>query len=421
MPVNMAAAARLLQDHNVAVVLDLLNGNGEEARLVGGAVRNVLLGRAAKDHDIATTAEPRVVMERAAQKGLRVLPTGLPHGTVTILVAGRPFEVTTLREDVKTDGRHATIRFGRDFSRDALRRDFTINALSMGPDGIVHDYAGGIDDLAKGCVRFIGGPGLRIREDYLRILRFYRFSAEYASDAFDGEAVAATIRERAGLSRLSRERVRQEVLKLLVAPRAVEAARTMSEAGLLGPMLGGVPQPARLARLIAAAPGADATLRLAALACQIVEDAERLRTALKLSKAEAKAVADIANVLTRLHAPQEAPSPRRLRELLYQFGRKAAQEGVLLASAEFGSTAAAVPAWQAASRFLEDTPEPRLPFAAADLMAAGLKPGRALGDALKALQADWIRAGFPQDPQRLADLLQARLGPPEVDDADRDR
>ena len=398
-------ADALLERPALRRVLDLLNGDGEEARLVGGAIRNALLDRPVSDYDIATTARPETVIALAKAARLRSIPTGIAHGTVTLMVQGSPFEVTTLREDIATDGRHATIRFGRDFARDALRRDFTINALSMGLDGIVHDYAGGLADIAARRVRFIGDPATRIREDYLRILRFFRFSADYA-DGLDQDGLAATIRERGGLARLSRERIRQELLKLLGARRAAPLVRIMSDAGLLGPLLRSIPQPTRLARLISIDAESDSILRLAALAVTIPEDSARLCEALRLSKAETMGLAVGARALTRLHGFADAPPLRLLRELLFAFSRSGARAGLMLAWADAG----AMPddtGWRAALRFIEDTPEPRLPFAAADLIARGIQPGRAMGVALKQLQTAWIVAGFPDDAGSLATMIAA--------------
>jgi poly(A) polymerase len=396
-------AAALLDDPGLRRVLDLLDEDGEEARVVGGAVRNALMGRAISDYDIATTARPDIVVARAKAARIRSIPTGIEHGTITLLIEGRSFEVTTLREDVETDGRHAKTLFGRDFAQDARRRDFTINALSLSRDGTVHDYAGGLDDLAAGRVRFIGDAATRIREDYLRILRFFRFSADYA-ETLDDTGLSASIRERDGLARLSRERVRQEMLKLLAARRAVPVVAAMSEAGLLGPLLQSAPQPARLGRLVRIDPNADAILRLAALAVIVPEDAARLCEALRLSKAEAARLDLAAEARTRLHGIADAPPPRLLREILFDFGRSAACAGLMLAWTESGD-APDHSGWRSALRFLQDTPEPRLPFAAADLMARGVPAGRPLGEALKRLQANWIRAGFPQDPRSLAALL----------------
>src|SRR6184192_351226 len=200
-----------------ARVLGLLNGGGEEARVIGGAVRNALLNIPLGDIDIATTALPDEVVRRAKAAGIKCVPTGIHHGTVTLVVDAQPFEVTTLREDTETFGRKAKVAFGRDWIRDAERRDFTINGLSVGADGVVHDYVGGLYDIAARRVRFIGDPDRRIAEDYLRILRFFRFHAAYGEGAPDGAGVAACIAGRAGLHRLSRERIRMEMLKLLAA------------------------------------------------------------------------------------------------------------------------------------------------------------------------------------------------------------
>lgn len=398
----MSAARRLLDDAGLRRVLELLNGGGEDARVVGGAVRNALLGRPVTDYDITTTAEPPEVVARAEKAGLRTIPTGIAHGTVTLRVDGRSFEVTTLREDIETDGRHAKIRFGRDFARDAVRRDFTINALSMGLDGEVHDYADGLRDIEAGRVRFIGDPATRIREDFLRILRFFRFSAEYAAGAFDAAGLAASIHERAGLTRLSRERVRQEFLKLLVTRRAVDAVAVMSDTGVLSSLLSSVPQPARLARLITIDPDADAMLRLAATCAIVGEDAERLQNKLRLSNAETSRLA----LATRAyeHLRGGVPSPARLRERLFEDGRAGALDGLKLAWAESGAPPDAKD-WRSAAAFLRDTPEPHLPFSGADLIARGVSAGKPLGNALKTLQAKWIRAGFPSDPRLLAAIL----------------
>ncbi|HUN12248.1 MAG TPA: CCA tRNA nucleotidyltransferase, partial [Rhabdaerophilum sp.] len=202
-------------------ILALLAGPGEETRIVGGALRNALLGLDAKDIDFVTTHLPDEVMRIGRESGWHAVPTGIDHGTVSLVREGQAFEVTTLREDIETDGRRATVRFGRDFEHDAARRDFTINALSMGRDGILHDYFGGAADLAARRVRFIGLPQQRLREDYLRGLRFLRFSAWYGEGRLDAEGFAAVKALRAGFARLSRERVRQEMLLLLKAPQVL--------------------------------------------------------------------------------------------------------------------------------------------------------------------------------------------------------
>ena len=271
---GLLADRRVLREGPLARALAALNFAGEETRLVGGAVRDLALGIAVGDFDLATTALPEVVMRRARAAGFGVAPTGLKHGTLTLIVDGAPIETTTLRQDIETDGRHATVRFGRDFAADAMRRDFTINALSLGRDGAVYDYTGGLADLAARRVRFIGDASQRIAEDYLRILRFFRFSARYGAGALDPQGFAAAIAGREGLARLSRERVRAELLKLLIAPRTAEITGACCEAGLLAPLLALAPDPARLRRLgaieAARGSGPDAMLRLAALGVRIV-------------------------------------------------------------------------------------------------------------------------------------------------------
>src|SRR6185369_752647 len=202
-----------------ARVLQLLDGNGEQARVVGGAVRNALLKIPTGDIDIATTALPAEVIRRARAAGIKSVPTGIEHGTVTLVVDTQPFEVTTLREDAETFGRHARVEFGRDWVRDAERRDFTINGLSVDADSVVHDHVGGLADIEARRVRFIGDASQRIAEDYLRILRFFRMQAAYGAGEPDRAGYLACIDGRAGLSSLSAERVRMEMLKLLIADR----------------------------------------------------------------------------------------------------------------------------------------------------------------------------------------------------------
>src|SRR5258705_9198855 len=228
-----------LKSGPTARVLQLWNGDGEEARVVGGAVRNALLKIPTGDIDIATTALPAEVVRRAKAAGIKSVPTGIEHGTVTLVVDGQPFEVTTLREDAETFGRKAKVAFGRDWARDAERRDFTINGLSVDADGVVHDHVGGLDDIVAKRVRFIGDPNQRIAEDYLRILRFFRIHAAYGAGELDRPGYLACIGARAGFASLSAERVRMEMLKLLVAEGAAVAVQAMADAGLLLPIFGG--------------------------------------------------------------------------------------------------------------------------------------------------------------------------------------
>lgn len=401
-----------LDDADLRRVLSVLDRDGEQARVVGGAVRNHLIGAPVTEVDIATTATPDWVVARARAADLRCIPTGIEHGTVTIVLHGVPFEVTTLREDVETDGRRAKVAFGRDFDADAMRRDFTINALSVTLDGHIHDPAGGLADIERRRVRFIGDAATRIREDYLRIMRFFRFHAAYGEGEPDAQALNAIGSNRSGLDTLSRERVRAELLKLLEARRADEATELMASLGLLLPILGGVAMPLRLARLMAieklrgAAP--DPVLRLSALAVLTPEDAERLRQRLRLSNDERTRAAQAAAASVILQGRDAPPSPGDLRAFLFLQGRRAACDALALAHAQSHAPPDDA-AWHSAARFLADTPEPRMPFGGADLIRRGLPPGKPVGDMLKRLQAAWIRAGFPDAPQDLARLIASAL------------
>jgi poly(A) polymerase len=395
MPAQLADAA-WLKDGEVSRLLPVLNRDGEEARVVGGAVRNELLRVPVGEIDVATTAVPEEVARRVEAAGWKAVPTGIEHGTVTVVINGHPFEVTTLRQDIETFGRHARVMFGRDWRADAERRDFTINALSAAADGTVFDYVGGLDDIAARRVRFIGDPQQRIAEDYLRILRFFRFHAFFADGPPDAEGLLACIRSRAGLHMLSRERVRMELLKLFVAPRATAALVVMAESGLLGPVLGGVPYVADFAKMadIEAALGlhADPVRRLGALGVMVSEDAERLAQRLRLSNAEAE----------RLMALepwwQASPSvgEKAARALLYRLGPQSFTDRVLLAWTRARADAADGE-WRALASLPQRWTAPAFPLKAADFTRRGLAAGPALGVAMRAAKEAWIAEDFPAD------------------------
>jgi len=398
----------LLREPKLARLFAALAATRCETRIVGGAVRDALLGIAPQEVDLATPAHPEAVMSAAERAGFKVAPIGLDHGTVTIVVDGTPFEITTLREDVETYGRAAKVRFGADFERDALRRDFTVNALSLTPDGVLHDYAGGREDLAARRIRFIGDPAKRIAEDYLRILRFFRFHAAIGEGPLDKDGLHAAILARENLAILSRERVGAELLKLLAARGAPATLRIMCETGILEALLG-LGFPARLERLAALeeareAPP-DAILRLAALAVLITEDAERLRVSLRLSNGEHARLARMARLCEERHGI-EAPSTRQeLLEFVFREGRRGALDALALLQAESGASAKDA-RWRRAFDFVEASEAPVFPVKAADLMRRGVAPGRELGAILKRLQADWIRAGFPNEPRKLVELIE---------------
>jgi poly(A) polymerase len=388
--------AAWLKHGEIANLLALLNRDGEEARVVGGAVRNALLQLTVGEIDVATTAVPEEVKRRAEGVGWKAVPTGIEHGTITVVIDDKPFEVTTLRLDVETYGRKAKVVFGRDWKTDAERRDFTINALSAAADGTVYDYVGGVADIAARHVRFIGEPQQRIAEDYLRILRFFRFHAWYGAGAPDAAGLRACIVARAGLDLLSRERVRTELLKLMLAPHAAPTLAVMTEAGLLGAVLGGVPLLASFENMVKAEAAmgaeADAVRRLGALGVIVKEDAERLAQRLRLSNAEAERLAAL-NFWWRV---SPAGGDQKAHALLYQLGPQSFLDRVLLAWSR-SDAGAADKAWRELASLPQHWTAPVFPLKAADFIRRGIAPGPALGVALRTAEQAWIAADFPDD------------------------
>jgi len=404
----MRIEAAWLAEKPLRDLLSVLDRDGEEARVVGGAVRNTLLGLPHGDIDIATTALPAEVMRRAQAAGFKAVPTGFDHGTVTVVIEGRPFEVTTLREDVETFGRHATVKFGRDWKRDAERRDFTMNGLSLSADGAVHDDVGGLADLQARRVRFIGDAATRIEEDYLRILRFFRFHAWYGEGHPDAEGLHAAIMARGGLDQLSRERVRMELMKLLLAPHAVPVLAVMTEAGLLGLLLGGVPYLASFSNMtkVEAALGMtpDAARRLGALGVWIAEDAERLWQRLRLSNAEHEWL----TALDGWWRVSPAISEAAARELIYRIGPEYFTERVLLAWTRSEANARDQ-SWRALATLPQRWTAPAFPLRAADFIARGVEKGPRLGAVLARAEKAWIVAGFPTEQGALNEILNDAL------------
>jgi poly(A) polymerase len=404
-PVRIADT-RWLREGAPGKLMVLLDRDGEEARVVGGAIRNILMGEPTGDIDVATTALPAEVMRRAQAAGFKAVPTGIEHGTVTIVVDHRPFEVTTLREDVETFGRHAVVRFGRDWRADAARRDFTINALSLSRDGVVHDYVGGLADVAVRRVRFIGQASARIAEDYLRVLRFFRFHASYGIGPPDPESLRACIEARDKLDRLSRERVRMELMKLVVAAHAVPTLAVMTEAGLLGPVLGGVAYLAGIGNMakVEAACGfaPDPVRRLGALAVVVAEDAERLWQRLRLTNAEHGRLASMADGWWRVTPGDDAAA----RALLYRLRPERFTDRVLVAWAR-SQAGARDASWRALATLPQRWTAPAFPIRAAHLTARGVAKGRGLGAALARAENAWIARGFPCAKSAVAEIADA--------------
>ena len=370
-------------------------GAGEgDTRYVGGCVRDTLLGLAVSDVDLATRLPPKEVLERLAKARIKAVPTGLAHGTVTAVVAGQPVEVTTLRRDVATDGRRATIAYTDDWREDAARRDFTINALLADPETLeVVDYFEGEADLSARRVRFIGDPLTRIAEDHLRILRFFRFFARFGAGDPDREALEACAARANDLMALSRERIADELTKLLALPEPVAAVQLMVGRGILKPVLPeiGTDGVERLARLVGreaeAGAAPNALRRLAALLTADGEAAAAVAARLRLSNRSAKRLTAAANRIR-----DDARSPQ---VLAYAIGADEAVDRILLGEGDPGA-AAALAGWQ----------RPRLRLGGGDLIAMGLAPGPVVARTLQTVEREWAEAGFP--PEAAAQRAIAR-------------
>ncbi len=386
-----------------AVMAALTNGGGE-ARFVGGAVRNALLSEPVTDVDIATPLTPDEVTKRLEKAGLQAVPTGIAHGTVTAVAKGKPFEVTTLRRDVSTDGRRAVVAFTKDWAEDASRRDFTMNALYASSDGEVFDPTGGVADLKAGRVRFVGDPTTRIREDYLRILRLFRFHAWYGKGELDKAALAAAMAEKSGLQKLSGERVQKELLKLLAAREPAPTLRVMEKAGILSEILPSRLFLARLERLVAIdtangfAP--DATLRLAALMPGDASAARDLAERLKLSNA------DRDRLIAATSEIKIGTSQRDAHVLLYRLGVQQFKDIVFLRWAADEKANAAQ--WRALFDLAKTWRKPQFPLDGRDAMAAGVKEGPTVGKILGELERWWIDNDFKPDRAALLARLKER-------------
>ena len=387
---TLPAAAWTQREDLAALVAALDPAHEGTCRWVGGAVRDTLLGLAVKDIDMATSLLPDVVMARLDAAGIRALPTGIAHGTITAVLPGGPAEVTTLRRDVTTDGRHATVAFSSDWQEDASRRDFTINALYADPRTLtLTDFFGGRADLAARRVRFIGDPEARIREDYLRILRYFRFQARYGAMPADAAAEQACAALAPGLKGLSRERVGWELMRLLAHPDPAPTVSRMAELGVLAMVLPEA-DPAALPALITAETrehvAADPLRRLAALLPADPSLAESVAARLRLSGAQKKRLT--------CAVVRETGDPRALA---YRLGLTEASDRLLIA----GESLAPLAGW---------TP-PQFPLKGGTIVARGVSAGPAVARTLRRVEDQWIAEGFPDDA-RIAQLLDTELSLP---------
>ncbi len=361
-----------------------------DVRLVGGVVRDTLAHQATKDVDLATPLLPETVIAKLKAAGLKAVPTGLAHGTVTAVSEGHPFEVTTLRHDVSTDGRRATVAFTEDWREDAARRDFTINALYADPQtGELFDYFGGQADLAAGIVRFIGAPLTRIAEDHLRIMRFFRFNARFGQGTPDAESLDACRARANDLMALSRERIAMELLAILALRDPGDAIALMIENGIFRPVLPEIDDVTGLRRLISreadGGTAPDAIRRLAALLPADPALAEEIANRLKLSNAQRKRL-----IAAAARSADDAENPRALA---YRLGLETATDRLLLGE---GSTSS-LTGW---------TP-PKFPLTGGAIVARGVQAGPEVARILQAVERQWVDEGFPDEARAnaIADSL----------------
>ena len=393
------------ETRRVIAALDAARPNA--SRFVGGCVRNAVMGLPADDVDIATQLLPDEVIAAANAAGLGAVPTGIEHGTITVTSSRKPYEVTTLRRDVSTDGRRATVAFTDDWTADAMRRDFRLNALYADPDGKVLDPTkGGLSDAKAGRVIFIGDAEARIREDFLRILRFFRFSAWYGRGDLDEPSLAACARLVDGLDGLSAERVWKETKKLFAANDPRTALQAMERSGVRARALPEATEEGRVARLVAVECDLflpfDAVTRIAsALPDQAA--ARALSRRLKVSNEER------ARLVTALGAKERIVSflsPREVRRLLYRLGREAFEDRVKLAWAADEKSATA-PQWRALLAQAASWERPRFPLGGEEVLAAGVPSGPKVGQVLREVEEWWIDADFPEDKLSIVERLKA--------------
>ena len=389
-----------------ASVMRALQAAGGEARFVGGAVRNAIVEEPVTDIDIATTLNPDAYMSALKNAGIAIVPTGIEHGTITAIANGQVFEITSLRQDVSTDGRRATVVFTNDWAKDAARRDFTMNAIYADVTGQLFDFTGGITDLHAGRVKFVGDPNARIHEDYLRILRFFRFHAWYGRDAPDEAALDAAARNKAGLRHLSGERIRKELLRLLEAADPEPALNTMQSHDILGEILPVPVNLERLSNLIALARQKKISRGpIISLAALLSSDqaARAVASNIKLSNAER---AQLVEILSDYSKITPRLSSAEVTKLLYRFGKERFGELLLLAWAEEPVDSA----WEIIFARAAQWAHPDFPIDGRDVMEAGAKQGPSVGRILSALERWWVEEDFAPDHAALLAKLSELIG-----------
>jgi poly(A) polymerase len=392
-----------MNDPATEAVLKALGAEGAERRFVGGCVRDAVAGRAVKDIDIATPDKPERVIELLQRAKIRVVPTGIAHGTVTAVLDGKPFEITTLRRDVETYGRHAKVEFTDDWEADASRRDLTFNAMSLTPEGELFDPFGGLADLAGGRVRFVGDPRQRIEEDVLRLLRFFRFHAHYGKPPPDEAALAACRELAPKLPGLSGERVQAELLKLLAAPDPAPVVALMRDQEVLKHLLPEASAIDRLAGLVRIEAKPDPVRRLAALLVDGEGAARRVGERLKLSNADRDRLLQLAGPFEL--APTMDLRQRRLQ--LYRLGEALYRDRVYLAWAVAPRNEADI--WKQLLA-VADLPITAFPLKGRDALDLGVEPGPEVGRLLAAVERWWIEGDFQADRKTCLKHLKELAG-----------
>lgn len=409
--VNNIKNASWLQENELQKLFMVLLEKGDEVKIVGGAPRNHLLGKQVEDIDLATIYTPEEVIAKAKKAGIKYIPTGIEHGTVTLIINKTPFEITSLREDIKTDGRRAVVKFGKDWLQDAKRRDFTINALYVTSEGVIEDPLNqGLDDIKTKTVRFIGNAEDRIREDYLRSLRYYRFASYYSHPPFDPAAVSATINLRDGLRTLSAERIKAELFKILKAPEPKPIIKELYQNGLLTLLIGTAPNISAFYKLLEieeeVGQPANTALRLAVLAAWHKGDAERLKERFRLSRKETEQVelrgkASLEKAyLTKSITPQSSRDNFEKNKYLHYEG---IENYITLLKTLYALGDSPLDKKDLGREIIKHQSEPQIefPVKGADLIEKGITPGPGLGTTLEKLVTKWLKSNMQLSREEL--------------------
>jgi tRNA nucleotidyltransferase/poly(A) polymerase len=413
---NKLAGAKWLETKELKKLFETFLVKGDEMKVVGGAPRNHLLEKPVEDIDIATIFTPEEIVSKAKRADIKTIPTGIEHGTVTLLINDITFEITTLRADVKTDGRHATVEFGTSWLEDAKRRDFTINALYVLADGTIEDPLGtGLADIKTQTVRFIGNAENRIREDFLRSLRYYRFACQFTKPPFDPLAISATINLKDGLRSLSAERIKSELFKIVSAPEPIEVVTELYKNGILAALLGTAPNIRAFKKLVELEKKlnqqADAALRLAVLSTWHKGDVDRLSKRFKLSKNETRKIelkvkTDLEKKSLTASLNLAEPEGRFLYNKYHYINGKAEYTSLLKLLYALGDCPITLEALVEKIKSIEAYEIKELPVKGVDLIKKGMQPGPEVGVVLEQLRIEWLKSDREKSREELLALVE---------------